>query len=65
MLEQQVASDCRDEIVALHRFFTEWFNGVLPDGDDTWATLERGLAPGFVLVTPYGTVLERDALLET
>lgn len=63
MLEQQVAFDCRTEIVELHRFFTEWFNGVLPDTDATWSALENGLAPGFVLVTPYGTVLERDALL--
>ncbi len=63
MLEQQVAFDCRTEIVELHRFFTAWFNGDLPDTDETWAALENGLAPAFVLVTPYGTVLERDALL--
>lgn len=63
MIEQQVALDCRTEIVELHRFFTEWFNGARADTDATWAALEHGLAPDFVLVTPYGTVLERDALL--
>ena len=63
MLEQQVAFDCRSEIEELHRFFTAWFNGSSPADDATWATLENVIAPGFVLVTPYGTVLERAALL--
>ena len=63
MFDQQVAFDCRTEIVELHRFFTEWFTGVLPDTDATWSAFENTLAPGFVLVTPQGTVFERDALL--
>jgi hypothetical protein len=63
MLDPQIAFDCRTEIIELHRFFTEWFGGVLPDTDATWSALENGLAPGFVLVTPAGDALERDALL--
>ena len=63
MFDQQVAFDCRTEIVELHRFFTEWMGGVLPDTDATWSGLENGLAPGFTLVTPEGVVHERDALL--
>lgn len=63
MIEQQVAFDCRTEIVELHRFFTEWFTGVLPDTDATWSAFENTLAPGFVLVSPDGMVLEREPLL--
>lgn len=63
MLEQQVAFDCRTEIEELHRFFTDWFNGAIADTDATWAALENGLAPDFILVTPYGRVLAREALL--
>ncbi len=63
MFDQQVAFDCRTEIVELHRFFTEWFNGVLPDTDATWSALENGLSPDFTLITPHGSVLAREPLL--
>lgn len=64
MLNQQIAHDCKTEVIEAHRFFTEWFTGVLPDTDATWAALEDTLAPGFVLVTPGGRLIEREALLQ-
>ncbi|MDA1194243.1 MAG: DUF4440 domain-containing protein [Planctomycetota bacterium] len=63
MLDQQVAFDCRTEIIELHRFFTEWLGGVIPDTDATWSALENGLAPTFALITPRGDILEREPLL--
>jgi hypothetical protein len=63
MPNQQVAFDCRTEIIELHRFFTWWFSGELPNTDAAWSALENGLAPDFALITPHGTRVERDPLL--
>ena len=53
----------RSEIVDLHVFFEGWLGGTLPDDDATFARVGRVLAPGFILVTPGGVVLERGELL--
>jgi hypothetical protein len=63
MIEQQVAFDCRTEVIEAHRFFTEWFTGVLPETDATWSAFEDTLAPGFHLVAPHGVAIPRDQLL--
>jgi len=65
MLDQQIAFDCETEINDLHRFFTDWFNGAIPDTDATWSAFENVMGPGFALVSPGGVVLARAALLES
>jgi hypothetical protein len=52
------------EIRDLHRFFEAWLGGELPDTDEVFAHLPRALAPEFVLVTPAGIEVARDALLD-
>ena len=60
--EPAIDAACRAEVVRLHRFFDEWFRGVLPDDDTASAAFERSLAADFAIVTPGGDRLERAAL---
>lgn len=64
MDDTALARACRQEIASLHRFFTAWLRGELPDTDGAWARVEEVLAPAFVLVTPEGRRWERAMLLE-
>ena len=58
-------SSCRREIVELHRFFQDWFNGALPDSDDPGvARLTAALAEGFQLISPQGELHDRAAVIE-
>ena len=61
--EPSIDAACRAEVVRLHRFFDEWFRGVLPDDDAAFAALENALADDFAIVTPGGDRLGRAALL--
>ena len=51
------------EIVALHDFFTGWFRGEVPNDDPSFAKFPDALAPGFVIVSPTGTLSDRDTVL--
>ena len=53
---------CEAEIETLHAFFVEWYTGTTDD--DAIARLERALAPDFEMVTPDGTRLDRDSVIE-
>ena len=52
---------CHNEVARLHRFFQEWFAGRLDE--DEFGTCELALAPGFVIVTPAGELVEREQIL--
>lgn len=52
---------CRREIEGLHAFFVDWYDGVVDRG--AFARMERAIGPDFVMVTPAGTVLDRQAVL--
>ena len=54
--------DCFDEVARLHRFFQDWFRGDLERADFT--ICEDALAPGFVMITPGGELIDRDEILE-
>ncbi len=51
------------EIVGLHKFFEDWFTGVLPNDEATFSRVENALADGFVLISPLGVLDEREPLL--
>ncbi len=59
-----VLDEVRAEVVALHDFFTGWFNGTLPESGEVFA---HGLAdhfhPDFEIVLPSGTVHDREGIL--
>jgi hypothetical protein len=58
------ATVVREEIDDLHRFFQEWFLGERPGTDAEFARVEQALEDSFALVSPNGTLLEREALLD-
>ena len=55
---------CNDEVVQLHQFFQDWFNGVLPPTDVAFGRFSSVMAEGFVIISPNGELTERDELLE-
>jgi len=48
-------------IQELHRFFQDWFRGVV--AETALSRLEAALSPDFVLITPAGRVLDRQTVL--
>ena len=53
----------RAEIIELHQFFEDWFNGAIDDSDASFARLEKALDPDFELIGPEGRAHSRDSLL--
>ena len=43
------------EIIELHRFFEKWFNGDLPDNDESFSRFSEVMALEFVIVSPGTT----------
>jgi hypothetical protein len=62
--EVSMESRCQAEVTELHRFFQDWFNGAIPDDDETFARFAGVMDAGFVIVTPEGRTVERAALVE-
>lgn len=59
----QLETAAKDEIARLHRFFVEWFNGAIPASDESFAALEMALDEDFMMITPGGQIVRREALL--
>ena len=45
---------CKREIEELHQFFQDWFNGDLPETDDSFARFVNVMAADFEMVSPNG-----------
>ncbi|MEM6792441.1 MAG: DUF4440 domain-containing protein [Acidobacteriota bacterium] len=54
---------CAQEVEDLHRFFHDWFVGVLPDTEEAFERFATVMSEGFVIVSPSGNVTERADLL--
>lgn len=52
------------EVVALHAFFQDWFNGDLSNTDDAFARFDGVVAPAFHMVSPGGQVMDRDTIID-
>jgi hypothetical protein len=52
------------EIVQLHQFFQDWYNGAIPNSDDVFNRLENALAEGFRIITPQAQIIRRDSILD-
>ena len=55
---------CQLEVVELHRFFEQWFNGELPDTDEAYARFASVMAEGFEIISPAGVAMKRDVILD-
>ena len=58
-MEQRLSS----EVVELHQFFEDWFNGVLPPTDAAFERFSSVLADDFLIISPGGELTEREELL--
>ena len=56
-------ADCKKEIVQLHTFFEEWFNGTLEQTKTNFRRVEEVLDPDFELITPSGIKQSRKELI--
>jgi len=52
------------EIVQLHQFFQDWFNGITDPSEEDFSRLSDVLAEGFMLVSPDGRAIDRQPLLD-
>ncbi len=54
---------CGAEVAGLHRFFVGWMTGAVARDAATYARFTGAVADGFALISPGGTVTEREALI--
>ena len=54
---------CHREIVDLHKFFEDWFNGKIAADDDTAGRLDAALGPKFEMVDPDGRIVPREEIV--
>ena len=59
-----MSSHVENEIVALHRFFEDWFNARLPQTKDAFKTMDQVMEEEFVIVMPDGRSVDRNPLLD-
>lgn len=57
-------STCEKEIVELHQFFEDWFNGRLPNTVEGFKRMESVMSPDFIIVMPQGRKVARTPLLK-
>ncbi|TPM49658.1 DUF4440 domain-containing protein [Mesorhizobium sp. B2-2-3] len=60
---ESLFSRASTEIIELHRFFVDWFVASRV-GKADFSRFERVMGEGLAMVTPDGTVLDRDAVVD-
>ncbi|WP_420631245.1 hypothetical protein [Candidatus Leptofilum sp.] len=55
--------NCEKEIVELHQFFQDWFNGEISEEDNVFARFSKVMADGFYIVPPSGRLSLRTPLV--
>jgi hypothetical protein len=55
--------NARKEVVDLHAFFVDWFQGRLPPTKAAFARFANVMGAEFYIVSPHGRLMERTALL--
>ena len=61
----KVQSKVQKEIETLHRFFTDWFNGAVPQDETVFASgFAEKMADRFVIIPPSGQMMSREQILE-
>ncbi len=54
---------CHKEVVELHQFFQEWFNGEIEATDENFSRFSQILAEHFIIISPGGLLTQREPLL--
>jgi hypothetical protein len=62
--EGSVAERASREVVELHDFLADWFNGRLPGTESAFARFDTAIADDFVIIGPDGSMAERAAIVK-
>jgi hypothetical protein len=62
-MTQRLERRCRNEVIELHRFFADWYNGAIDETDELFSRLEMALGEGLLLISPDGRKTLREPLL--
>lgn len=54
---------CHEEVVQLHRFFQDWFNGTLDKTDENFRRFGEVVAEEFQIILPNGEMTDREDIL--
>jgi hypothetical protein len=57
-------SQCREEVLQLHRFIEKWLTGAIDQSEQAFARLEQALAYDFVVVQPSGIKEDKQKVLQ-
>jgi hypothetical protein len=57
-------ANCRQEVIALHQFFQDWFNADLPHSRAAFARFSDALDGEFYIIGPDGRLTTRQLLLD-
>ena len=60
----QKRKNAEKEVIELHQFFQDWFNGVIPNTDEQFARFADVMADSFGMVPPNGRFISRTPLLD-
>ena len=52
------------EIIRLHKFFTDWYNGNISNTDTNFNTLKESLHEKFYIITPNGQYIDFFKILD-
>lgn len=55
---------CQQEVLDLHQFLEDWYNGAIEPGDKNLARFDDVLAPSFLLIGAEGHTTSRKTLLQ-
>ena len=59
-----LAELCKKEIIELHQFFEEWFNGPATEGKYSLERVDRALDKDFEIISPNGNRSDKRTLLK-
>ncbi len=60
----QQRKNAEKEVVELHQFFQDWFNGAIPNTDEQFDRFANVMADSFGMVPPNGRFVSRSPLLD-
>lgn len=61
--QQAIENRCENEVIELHQFFQDWFNGELQPTAENYARFADVLSADFIIVGPDGNITEREPLI--
>ncbi|OLS25764.1 MAG: hypothetical protein HeimC2_16990 [Candidatus Heimdallarchaeota archaeon LC_2] len=61
--EENWDKEITKEVIELHKFFQNWFNGMIPESD--FSRFSDVMAPNFKIISPSGELTEQSTLISS